>query len=57
MEGVERPVSQIPQVMAREGGMLAPSTRLQHLGDSKVLFEKKKWGDTPGLPGSRGQAG
>ena len=52
----ERPVSQVPQVMAREGGMLAPSTRLQHLGDSKVLLEKKRRGDTQGLPGSQGRA-
>ena len=57
VEGVESPVNQVPQVMAREGGMLVPSTCLQHPGDSKVLLEKKRWGDTPGLPGSRGWAG
>ena len=58
MEGIEGPVSEVPQVMAREGGVLAPSkgARLEHLGDSEVLFKKKRRNDTPGLPGSRGQA-
>ena len=36
-----------------EGGVPAPYTRLQHLGDSEVLLEQKRWSDTPGLPGSR----
>ena len=57
VEDVKRPVSQVPQVMAREGGMRAPRTRLQHLGDSEVLLEKKRQGDTPGLRGSWGRAG
>ena len=39
--------------MTREGGVTAPSTRLQHLGNSKVLLEQKRQSDTPGLPGPR----
>ena len=51
MEGFEGPVQQVPQVMAREGGVLAPSTSLQHMGDSEVLLKQKRRNDTTGLPG------
>ena len=53
MEGFEGPMRKVPQVMTREGGVLAPSTCLQHLVDSEVLLEQKRWSDTTGLPSSR----
>ena len=53
VEGFEGPVPQVPQVLASEGGVLAPSTCLQHLGDSEVLLEQKRRSDTMGLPGHR----
>ena len=37
----------------REGGVLAPCTRLQHLVDSEVLLEQKRRSDTPGLSSAR----
>ena len=40
VEGVEGLVRQVPQVVARKGGMTQPRTRLQHLVDSKVLKKK-----------------
>ena len=52
VEGFEGPMRKVPQVMTREGGVPAPRTRLQHLGDSEVLLEQKRWSDTPDLPGS-----
>ena len=54
MEGVEGPMVDVPQVVARTGGMLAPYTHLQHLDDSEVLLEKKRRSDTTSLPSSRG---
>ena len=45
MEGFKGPVCQVPKVMAREGGVLAPGTRLQHLGDSEVLLKKERRSD------------
>ena len=54
MEGVEGPMGNVPQVVARKGGMPAPRTRLQHLVDSEVL-EKKRWSDTTNLLSSRVQ--
>ena len=56
MEGVEGPMVDVPQVVARTGGMPAPRTRLQHLDDSEVLLEKKRRSDTTGLPSSRGRS-
>ena len=32
-----------PMVMTREGGVPAPCTRLQHLGDSEVLLETERY--------------
>ena len=37
----------------REGGVPAPCTRLQHLGDSEVLLEQKRQSNTLGLPRPR----
>ena len=56
VEGFEGPVRQVPQVMMRESGVPVPSTRLQHLGDSEVHLEQKRWSDTPDLPGPRRRA-
>ena len=53
VEGFKGPMSQVPKVMTCEGGVLAPCTHLQHLGDSKVLPEKKRQSDTMSLPGPR----
>ena len=50
MEGVEGLVRQVPQVMACKGGITPPSTRLQHLVDSKILLEKKRRSNTAGFP-------
>ena len=55
MEGVEGPTGNAPQVVARTGSMPVPRTRLQHLVDSEVLLEKKRWSDTTSLPSSRGR--
>ena len=55
MEGGEGPMVDVPQVVARTGGMPVPHTRLQHLVDSEVLLEKKRWSDTTSLPSSRGR--
>ena len=55
VEGVEGPMGDVPQVLARKGGMPAPRTRLQHLVDSEVLLKKKRWSDTTSFPSSRGQ--
>ena len=46
VEGVEGPMGKVPQVVTRIGSMPAPHTRLQHLVDSEVLHEKKRWSDT-----------
>ena len=54
MEGVEGPMSKVPQV-ARKGGIPAPLTHLQHLVDSEVLLEKKRRSDTTYLTSSRGR--
>ena len=48
-------MSEVPQVMAREGGVSTPSTSLQHLGDSEVLLKKRR-SDTLGLPHFQGRA-
>ena len=53
MEGFEGPMSYVAQVMTHEGGVPAPCTCLQHLGDSEVLLEQKRQSDTLGLPGPR----
>ena len=53
--GVEGPMSKVPQVVAREGGMPSPRTRLQHLVDSEVLLEKKRQSNTTRLTSSRGR--
>ena len=50
VEGVEGLVRQVPQVVARKGGMMPPRTRLQHLVDSKVLLKKKRQSNTAGFP-------
>ena len=55
VEGVERPMGKVPQVVARKGGMPEPRTRLQHLVDSKVLLEKKRRSNTTSLLSSRGR--
>ena len=55
VEGVEGPMADVPQVVARKGGMPAPRTRLQHLADSEVLLKKKRWSDTTSLLSSRGR--
>ena len=55
VEGVEGPMGEVPQVVARKGGMPAPRTRLQHLVDSEVLLEKKRRSNTTSLPSSRGR--
>ena len=49
MEGVKGPMSEVPQVVTRKGGMPAPRTHLQHLVDSKVLLEKKRRSNTTRL--------
>ena len=41
MEGFKGPACEAPKVMTCEGGVLAPCTHFQHLGDSEVLPEKK----------------
>ena len=55
VEDFEGPVSQVPQVMAHEGGVVAPCTRLQHLGNSKVVLKKKRRSNTPAFGGSPGK--
>ena len=55
VEGVEGPMGNVPQVVARKGSMPAPRTRLLHLVDSEVLLEKKRRSDTTSLPSSRGR--
>ena len=55
VEGVEGPMINVPQVLARKGGVLAPRTRLQHLVDSEVLLKKKRRSDTTSHPSSRGR--
>ena len=55
VEGVEGPMSKVPQVVTRKGGMPALRTRLQHLVDSEVLLEKKRRSNTTSLPSSRGR--
>ena len=55
VEGVEGPMGEVPQVVTHKGGMPAPRTRLQHLVDSEVLLEKKRWSKTTSLPSSRGR--
>ena len=57
MEGVEGPMSEVPQVVTRKGGMPAPRTRLQHLVDSKVLLKKKRRSNTTRLTSSGGGHG
>ena len=57
MEGVEGPMSKVPQVVTRKGGMLALRTRLQHLVDSKVLLEKKRRSNTACLTSPRSRHG
>ena len=56
VESFKGPVRQVPQVMAREGGVLAPSTCLKHPGDSEVLLEQKRRSDTKGPSGPRRRA-
>ena len=41
---------QVPEVVAREGGVTTPSTRLQDLADDVVLLEEEGQGNTAGLP-------
>ena len=55
VEGVEGPMSKVPQVRTRKGGMPAPRTRLQHLVDSEVLLEKKRRSNTTSPMSSRGR--
>ena len=55
VEGVEGPMSKVPQVVTRKGGMPASRTRLQHLVDSEVLLEKKRRSNTTSLPSLRGK--
>ena len=40
--------------MAREGGVRAPSARLQNLADGVILLEEKRRGNTTGLPSQGG---
>ena len=53
MEGVQGLVGQVSEVMAHEGGVTTPSTRLQNLADSVILLEKKRRGNTTGFPSQR----
>ena len=52
VEDVEGPMGKVPQVVARKRIITAPRTRLQHLGDSEVLLEKKRRSDPPDFPGT-----
>ena len=54
VEGVEGPMSKVPQVVTCKGGMPASRTHLQHLVDSEVL-EKKRRSNTTSLTSSRGR--
>ena len=54
VEGVKGPMGKVPQVVMHKGGMPAPRTYLQHLVDSEVLLEEKRWSNTR-LPSSRGR--
>ena len=42
VEGVDGPMGDVHQVIARKGGMPASRTRLQHLVDSEVLLKKRQ---------------
>ena len=53
VEGFQGPMRKVPEVMTHEGGVPTPCTRLQHLVDSEVLFEKKRRSDTPGFSSPR----
>ena len=55
VEDVEGPMSKVPQVVTRKGGMPALRTRLQHLVDSEVLLERKRRSNTTSLTSSRGR--
>ena len=55
VEGVEGLVRQIPEVMAREGGVTAPHTRLQDLADSVILFDEERWA-IPRVSRAKGEA-
>ena len=57
VEGVEGPMSEVPQVVTHKGGMPAPRARLQHLVDSKVLLKKKRRSNTTHLTSSGGGHG
>ena len=50
MEGVQGLVRQVPEAVVREGGVTAPSTRLQDLVDGVVLLGEEGRGNTAGLP-------
>ena len=52
VEDVEGPMGKVPQVVARKRFVTAPRTRLQHLGDSKVLLKQKRRRDPPDFPGT-----
>ena len=41
---------QVPEVVAREGGVTTPSIHLQDLADGVVLLEEEGRGNTTGLP-------
>ena len=57
VEGVEGPMGNVPQVVARKGCMPAPRTCLQHLVDSKILLKKKRRSNTTRLTSSGGRHG
>ena len=50
MEGVYRLETQVPEVVARQGGVTTQSTRLQDLADGVALLEEDERGNTAGLP-------
>ena len=41
---------QVSEVVAREGSVAAPSTRLQNLADGVILLEEKRRGNTTSPP-------
>ena len=55
VEGVQGPMGNVPQVVARKDCMPAPRTRLQHLVDSKILLKKKRRSNTTCLTSHGGR--
>ena len=42
VEGFQGPMSKVPEVMTREGGVPAPCTHLQYLVDREILLRQKR---------------